>query len=243
LLITAGLYGLVRLNRDELVDFTVPHRAAGRFLAHEPLYRPSDGHYQYKYLPTFAAVMVPFTLVPKRVAEVAWFTLTVMMTWGFARLSVAALPDRRLSVRVLFWLVLFLNGKFLVKELAFGQFNLPVALLPGAVNAPHNRGPGRRWRCGSRVRQPRTRSSCCWPLGWRCCSFGLVLGCSARRIVCWNGNLTLSRVVSHGDRRRRTCSGRHPSRRHGDGSPGPIAFVLRSSTVFAVAAGVALGGG
>jgi len=142
LLITAGLYGLVRLNRDELVDFTVPHRAAGRFLAHEPLYRPSDGHYQYKYLPTFAAVMVPFTLVPKRVAEVAWFTLTVMMTWGFARLSIAALPDRRLSVRVLFWLVLFLNGKFLVKELAFGQFNLPVAILilVAVIAAQHNRG-------------------------------------------------------------------------------------------------------
>ena len=61
LVISAGLYGLVRLKRDDLVDFTVPHRAAVRFLAHEQLYRPSDGHYQYKYLPTFAAVMVPFT--------------------------------------------------------------------------------------------------------------------------------------------------------------------------------------
>jgi len=142
LLITAGLYGLVRLKRDELVDFTVPHRAAGRFLAHEPLYRESDGHYQYKYLPTFAAVMVPFTLVPKRAAEVAWFTLTVMMAWGFVRLSIAALPDRRLSVRVLFWLALLLNGKFLVKELSFGQFNLPVALLllGAVIAARHNRG-------------------------------------------------------------------------------------------------------
>jgi len=142
LLITAGLYGLVRLKRDELVDFTVPHRAAGRFLAHEPLYRESDGHFQYKYFPTFAAVMVPFTLVPKRVAEVAWFTLTVMMAWGFVRLSIAALPDRRVSVRVLFWLVLLLNGKFLVKELAFGQFNLPVALLllGAVIAARHNRG-------------------------------------------------------------------------------------------------------
>ena len=142
LLITAGLYGLVRLKRDELVDFAVPHRAAGRFLAHEPLYRPSDGHYQYKYLPTFAAVMVPFTLVPKRAAEVAWFALTVMMAWGFVRLSIAALPDRRLSARVLFWLTLLLNGKFLVKELAFGQFNLPVALLllGAVIAAQHNRG-------------------------------------------------------------------------------------------------------
>jgi hypothetical protein len=140
-LITAGLYGLVRLNRDELVDFAVPHQAAARFLAREPLYRPSDGHYQYKYLPTFAAVMVPFTLVPKRAAEAAWFTLTVMMAWGLVRLSIAALPDRRLSARALFWIVLLLNGKFLVKELAFGQFNLPVAilLLCAVIAAQHNR--------------------------------------------------------------------------------------------------------
>ncbi len=142
LLITSGLYGLVRLRHDELVDFAVPYRAAVRFLAHEPLYRQSDGHYQYKYLPTFAAIMVPFTLVPKRTAEVAWFTLTVMMAWGFVRLSIAALPDRRLSVRVLFWLVLLLNGKFLAKEVALGQFNLPVALLllGAVIAARHNRG-------------------------------------------------------------------------------------------------------
>jgi hypothetical protein len=142
LLIATALYGLVRLKRDELVDFAVPHRAAVRFLAHEPLYRPSDGHYQYKYLPTFAAVMAPFTLVPKQSAEMAWFTLTVVMAWGFVRLAIGALPARRLSMRVLFWLVLLLNGKFLVKELAFGQFNLPVALLLlcAVIAAQHGRG-------------------------------------------------------------------------------------------------------
>ena len=141
-LIIAGLYGLVRLNRDELVDFAVPYRAAGRFLAQEPLYRPDDGHYQYKYLPAFAAVMVPFTWAPKQAAEVAWFALTIVMTWGFVRLSIAALPDRRLSARLLFWLMLLLNGKFLVKELAFGQFNLPVALLllGAVIAARHGRG-------------------------------------------------------------------------------------------------------
>jgi hypothetical protein len=135
-LIIAGLYGLVRLNRDELVDFAVPYKAAGRFLAQEPLYQPEDGHYQYKYLPLFAAVMVPFTVAPKQTAEVIWFALTIIMTWGLVRLSIAALPDRRVSVRLLFWLTLLFCGKFLVKELAFGQFNLPVALLLlGAVMA------------------------------------------------------------------------------------------------------------
>ena len=104
----------------------MPYTAAGRFVAHEPLYRPDDGHYQYKYLPAFAQLMVPFTWMPKQVAEVTWFTLTAAMAFAFVRLSLIALPDRRLSAQVLVWLTVLLNGKFFVKELAFGQFNLPV---------------------------------------------------------------------------------------------------------------------
>lgn len=127
-LIVVGLYGLVRLDRAELVDFRVPRTAAARFMAGEPLYRPEDGHYQYKYLPAFALTMVPFALMPKEVAEFAWFATTLGMAWALLRLSVTALPNRRMSAKKLFWLTLLLNGKFLVKELAFGQFNLPLAL-------------------------------------------------------------------------------------------------------------------
>jgi Glycosyltransferase family 87 len=42
----------------------------------------------------------------------------------------------------LVWLTLLLNGKFLIKELAFGQFNLPLALLLiGAVIAAQRQRP------------------------------------------------------------------------------------------------------
>ena len=138
----AAGYGAVRLNRPELVDFAVPRVAAMRFLAHEPLYRPEDGHYQFKYFPAFAALMVPFTWPPKQVAEAAWFTLTVAMTWAFLRLALHALPDRRMSMSPLLWLTLLLNGYFLVKELAFGQFNLPLGLLllGAVIAAQHGRG-------------------------------------------------------------------------------------------------------
>jgi hypothetical protein len=141
-LVVAGAYGLVRFKRAELVDFVVPRTAAVRFLAHEPLYRPDDGHFQYKYLPAFAQLMVPFTWVPKEVAEVTWFTLTAVMAFAFVRLSLVALPDRRLSSQVLVWLTVLLTGKFFVKELAFGQFNLPVGLLllGAVIAAQHGRG-------------------------------------------------------------------------------------------------------
>jgi hypothetical protein len=139
-LLVVGAYGLVRFKRAELVDFVVPHRAATRYINHEPLYRPEDGHYQYKYLPAFAQVMVPFTWVSKEVAQAAWFALLAAMSVAFVRLSLVALPDRRTSSTVLVWLTVLLTGKYFVKELAFGQFNLPVGLLMiGAVIAAQRR--------------------------------------------------------------------------------------------------------
>jgi hypothetical protein len=84
--------------------------------------------------------MIPFTWPSKPVAEALWFACTVGMTWAFVRMSLRALPDRRNSGAWLVWLTLLLNGKFLVKELAFGQFNLPLALLLiGAVIAAQRR--------------------------------------------------------------------------------------------------------
>ncbi len=93
--------------------------------------------------------MVPFTWVSKEVAQAAWFTLTWAMAFAFVRLSLSALPDRRLSSRVLVWLTVLLCGKFFVKELAFGQFNLPVGLLMlGAVIAAQQ---GRGFTAGAAV--------------------------------------------------------------------------------------------
>ena len=64
------------------------------------------------------------------------------MAWVFVRMSVAALPDRRRSAQVLVWLTLLLTGKFFVRELVMGQFNLPLALLLlGAIIAAQ-RGRG-----------------------------------------------------------------------------------------------------
>jgi hypothetical protein len=136
-------YAVLKSKRAELVDFEVQRVAAIRFLAQEPLYRPQDGHFPFKYLPAFAALIVPFTWPSKQAAEAVWFALTVAMAWAFVRLALDALPERRTSFSALLWLTLLLNGKFLVKELALGQFNLPLALLLlGAVIAAQ-RGRGR----------------------------------------------------------------------------------------------------
>jgi hypothetical protein len=200
-LIVVGLYGILRSKRAELVDFAVPYTAAGRFVAHEPLYRPEDQHYQYKYFPAFALAMVPFTWMPKPIAEFLWFTLTVAMAGALLRLSLVTLPDRRMSAKTLIWLTLLLNGKFLVKELGFGQFNLPVALLLlGAVMAARH---GRPSTAGSLVAtgvfvKPYALVLApwlAWRLGWRSLvpfTVVLVLGLVLPAAwYGWNGNVTL----------------------------------------------------
>jgi glycosyl transferase family 87 len=142
ILFAAACFALIRSKRAELVDFAVPRLAAARFLAHEPLYRADDGHYQYKYLPAFAAFMVPFTWLPKQVAEAVWFALLVAMTWALVRWALDALPERRTPMCSLTWMTLLLNGKFVIKELLFGQFNLPLALLllRAVIAGQHGRG-------------------------------------------------------------------------------------------------------
>jgi Glycosyltransferase family 87 len=201
LVIVGGLYALLRTQRDGLVDFVVPRTAAERFVAHERLYRPEDGHYQYKYLPAFALLMVPFTWLPGRLAEFTWLALTVAMTWAFVRLSLAALPDRRLPEKTLIWLTLLLNGKFLVKELGFGQFNLLLGLIVlGAVVAAQR---GRGLVAGAAVAagvfvKPYALVLVpwlTWTRGWRPLTvFGMVMAAGLLLPVVsygWNGNVTL----------------------------------------------------
>ena len=146
ILLGVGAYVVFRLVRTELVDFEVYRTAAARALAAEPLFRLDDGHYQYKYLPAFALVMAPFAWLPKAFAEGLWFALSVGMAAWFVRMSLLAVPERRLRDNTLIWLGLLLMGKFLVKELAFGQTNILLGIvLLGAVVAA---GRGRRVAAG-----------------------------------------------------------------------------------------------
>jgi hypothetical protein len=144
LIATAG-YAAARIKRD-FWDFEVIRQAGTRVVAAEPLYRPSDGHYQYKYWPVFAVAMVPFTVVPVEVGKFLWYTLTVALIVVFINTSVRTLPGRRSSVQFLTWWTLLLTGKFIVKELINGQTNvmLGVCVMLALVAAER----GQRLRAG-----------------------------------------------------------------------------------------------
>lgn len=201
LVVVVGGYTAVRFKRTELVDLAAPKRAAARFLAHETMYRPDDGHYQFKYLPAFAPLVVPFLWVSKDVGEIVWFALMVAMAWVFVRWSLAALPDRRRSEQLLVWLTLLLTGKFLVKELVMGQFNLPLALLLlGAVMAAQRDQPllaGALVAAGVFIKPYALIMVpwLAWTMGWRpFVTFGLVLVTGLLLPAAsygWDGNLSL----------------------------------------------------
>jgi hypothetical protein len=120
--VAAVLYD-VRIHRS-MVDFGVYHRAAGRALAAEPLYREDDGHYTFKYLPAFALAMSPFAWLDPRTAKPLWFAVSVGLLAAFVRWSVYALPGRRRSERVLMIAAVVLMAKFYGHELTLGQSNI-----------------------------------------------------------------------------------------------------------------------
>jgi len=126
-LLATGLW-FGRIRRD-LPDFEVYRTAASRAMSADPLYRPEDGHWQYKYLPAFALAMAPFALLPGEVARLLWFTLSVALLVVFVRRSVAIIPDKRLTDRTLTWLAVLLVGRFYVHELDLGQTNILLGLV------------------------------------------------------------------------------------------------------------------
>ena len=116
-------YLVVRHKRD-LVDFEVYRTAAARAWDAEPLYRPEDGHYQFKYLPAFAIPMTPFAVVDMTLAKAAWCVLSVGLLVIFVRRSIAALPNPRVAARRLAWITVLLMAKFYAHEIELGQTNI-----------------------------------------------------------------------------------------------------------------------
>ena len=120
----------------EMIDFITWRQSAVRALQAEPLYRPEDGHYQFKYLPMFAVVMAPLGTLSQDVGKLIWFAISVVFLAALLRWSVVALPDRRLSPVTLLVTTVILMAKFYVHELLLGQTNLLLGvLLVGALLA------------------------------------------------------------------------------------------------------------
>lgn len=129
------LIGLVALGafqwkiQQKMVDFGVYRQAAQRVLRAEPLFRESDGHYQFKYLPAFAMATIPFGVADEGTAKLIWFAVSVGALVLLLRWSARFVPERRRGLPVLIGLTLLVMLKFYVHELGLGQVNLVFVLL------------------------------------------------------------------------------------------------------------------
>ena len=116
----------------KMPDLAVYWTAANRASHAEPLYRADDGHYQFKYLPAFAVLMIPLGAVSLETAKAVWFMTSVALLVGLLVLSVRLLPERRRPTWVLVALTLAVMAKFYGHELVLGQMNLLFAVIAGA---------------------------------------------------------------------------------------------------------------
>lgn len=122
--------------QHQMVDFDVYRRAATRAAHAEDLYRPDDGHYQFKYLPAFAFPMRPLAVLDAPVARAAWYAFACALLVMLLRWSVRALPERNLTERALILLTAVAVAKFYWRELHLGQTDFLLgALLIGALLA------------------------------------------------------------------------------------------------------------
>ncbi len=108
----------------ELADFEVYWRAATRAVNAEPLYRTSDQHYQFKYLPAFGLVAAPLAALSLHAAKTLWFATSLALIILLVGLSMRLIPERRVSLRVLAASAVVVMGKFFGHELVLGQVNL-----------------------------------------------------------------------------------------------------------------------
>lgn len=139
-LVALGIWLFAARASSRMPDFEVYWRAGVRAAAAEPLYRPSDADYQFKYFPGFAALAIPLGALPLATARAAWFAVSAVALVALLPLSVALLPDRRQPRWLLITILLVGLGKYYAEDLVLGQINILVALVATAALLAFHRG-------------------------------------------------------------------------------------------------------
>jgi hypothetical protein len=123
-LVLAAAILFTTVAQRKMRDFEVYWTAGARAAAAEPLYRASDGHYRFKYLPAFAVAVSPLSRTPLRAAKAIWITLSVFCLAALVWISATMVPDTALGRRAVAAITLLAMAKFYAHELVLGQANL-----------------------------------------------------------------------------------------------------------------------
>ena len=128
LLVSSILVFLLRV-KNEMVDFEVNYQAAKRLRLAETLYRVSDGHYQFKYMPFSAFLYLPLTLLPSSLAKAVWYGIVLLSSGLIFFLSLKLLhldKNKSLTLGLLSFLIL---ARYFLREIQLGQINALITLL------------------------------------------------------------------------------------------------------------------
>jgi hypothetical protein len=129
LLLAAAVWIFIAKASRRMPDFEVYWRAGARAAASQPLYRPADAPYEFKYFPAFAVLTIPFGAMPLAAAKPIWFALSTAALIALLPLSVRVLPNRRRSAGILITGLVIGLGKYYAEDLVLGQINTLVALV------------------------------------------------------------------------------------------------------------------
>lgn len=121
-------------------DFRVVHRAATRVLHQENLYNFDDGHYLYKYSPSFAFVVSPIGLFPLSAAKIIWLVGICVCLFFVMRWSKLLIMGDRSPPPYLYLLTLLFTSKFWVREIWLGQTDFLMLVLIFLFIICQNRG-------------------------------------------------------------------------------------------------------
>jgi hypothetical protein len=113
----------------KMPDFEVYWKAGARAIAAEPLYRADDGHFQFKYLPAFALLAAPISMLPLAAAKALWFAISALLIVVLLWLSARAVPHPNRPLVLLIVVTFVAMAKFYAHELVLGQVNLLFAAI------------------------------------------------------------------------------------------------------------------
>ena len=127
-LVSFSLVFLLKV-KNEMVDFEVNYRAAQRLWQGETLYRTSDGHYQFKYMPFSAFLYLPISFLPLSSAKALWYGI-VLLSSGlvfFLTLKLLRLGKTKSLIVGLFSFLIM--ARYFFRELQLGQINALITFL------------------------------------------------------------------------------------------------------------------
>jgi len=128
-LIALAVWVFVYKAAPKMPDFEVYWKAASRAAHAEPLYRTSDGHFQFKYLPAFAVLAIPIGLLPLATAELVWFAASVALLVALVAMAIRLPVERRMPLGWLAFITVISFLKFYAHELVLGQVNILFAVV------------------------------------------------------------------------------------------------------------------